>query len=163
MAKNIAAKSKRKSPVPKKKKLVKLCFIQDWGTFTMQTLVCIGMTYNEIVAEMKKRDLNGIKDFIKENEDEKDYFDIGNNHQSGMFWHCENRSVLWLEEFKDDWNFYETLMHEVHHAVQCLLADRKSMSEEIEALAYQQEFLFHNIRRTIQKFFLPISRLKKSK
>ncbi len=58
-----------------------------------------------------------------------------------------NVTVLWLKVYDIHWECMETLIHELHHAVYIVLGKNRSMADEMEALAYQQEFLFRSIRQ----------------
>lgn len=73
---------------------------------------------------------------------------------TGYFWHKDGRSVLWVKTWGNHWNEIETLVHELHHAVFTILQENKAMSTEMEALAYQQEYLLRQITRKLNKFFL---------
>lgn len=58
--------------------------------------------------------------------------------------------VLSVQAFKDNWDWYETLIHELHHLVQFSIAEARGAEKEIEFLAYAQGELFREIRRKCQ-------------
>ena len=134
------------------KKIVKCHFIQEWGTYTNQTLICVNLTTDEIIKAAKKE--KAAKWFIdileKDKEDIKKLMDDG---ARGFFMSNQGASVLWLKKFEDEWEWYEVLMHELHHAVHHILRDNKGMGDELEAQAYQQEFLFREIRHVLRDVF----------
>ena len=57
--------------------------------------------------------------------------------------------MLMLRPYQCTWDYWETLIHELHHVVQ-KVASLKVFLEEKEAQAYLQEHLFHSIRRKLQ-------------
>lgn len=134
-----------------KKKPVKTIFVQDWGTYPNQTLVCLGAKPKEILAYAKRIKAKPILlKWLTEEVDKSIKESIEKDHL-GFFMHNDGRSILWLREFTDNWDFYGVLLHELHHAVFVILGSNKKMEEEIEAQAYQFEYLFQQIRRKIQK------------
>ena len=62
-------------------------------------------------------------------------------------------TILYLKEWpkKSQWENYEILMHELHHAVHIILGEKRGMANEKEALAYAQEILFNRIRRKLDR------------
>lgn len=137
----------------KKKKRTKAYFIQNWGTYSNQTFVVVGMKGKEILRAMKRAKLvkEAITDFEKEHEElDKSWLVDGHN---GMCWIKDGRSLLWVREWKDDWDHHETLIHEIFHLVHAVLQKGKNMANEDEACAYQQEYLYRQIRRNIFKLF----------
>lgn len=135
-------------------KPLKTWWIQGWGSYTPETLVVVGgYTHDQITAIMKR--IKGKKDIIAEwDKNKKDHDEKwlgGQNH--GVLWHHESATVLWLKEFNNTWDNFDTIIHEVSHMVDIVLRDGKKMSEETEACAYQTEFLFREIRRKLFKKF----------
>jgi hypothetical protein len=64
----------------------------------------------------------------------------------------KDRSViLYLREWVRDWHSYETLLHEIVHAVQYIFEDCRGLWSENEAVAYQIEYLFRSIRRKLDR------------
>lgn len=56
--------------------------------------------------------------------------------------------VIFLRTPKNSWDYWETLMHELHHMVY-YETKASSLEKETEAQAYLFEYLFHTIRRKI--------------
>lgn len=128
-----------------------MMFVQEYGTYTNELLVLVGIEdKKKLLAYLKKikakfdfskwvlEDFDGWKERIKKNN-------------PGLF--CWNDivegAVLVLRPYQDTWEYWECLMHEIHHIVQHL-AKTRFMYEEQEAQAYLFEFLFHSVRRKLQ-------------
>jgi hypothetical protein len=124
----------------------KIIYIQSWGTYQNETLVCIGVSYEEIYKCLKKIKVE--TDMIKQWECDIDLLDNCLNG-AGLFWFNHSRSILWLKDWKNDWKHYDILLHELFHAVYYILGKGKNMMSEDEGMAYQQEFLFKAIRRKL--------------
>jgi hypothetical protein len=126
-------------------------FILNWGTYPQDTLVLIGTPHREWlkVAKIysKKKDLLSWVEQEAMSEDISPIFKTS----KGMFIYSPDHSysMLWLAEWDSEWVNYETLMHELHHAVHLMLGKKRGMADETEALAYQQEFLFRQARRKL--------------
>src|SRR5690349_16688405 len=121
----------------------KLHFIQGCGTYTNQILVCVGYKAAEITALMKrlKLDKGAVAEFEKDHQETDRFF--GGTH-SGACWVNDGRVVMWFPEFRDDWDFWECLIHETNHVV-FHIAKLKNMQDETEGQAYLQEYLFRRI------------------
>ena len=134
------------------KKLPKeLIFTQDFGTYTTQMLVVVGVTDKQKVFRYLKK-VKASVDFSKWMlTDFDDLKESITKKNLGLF--CWNYKVegivLMLREPVDSWNYWEILMHETHHVVQWF-AKQKGMFEEPEGQAYLFEYLFHSIRRKLQ-------------
>lgn len=132
----------------KKKEII---FVQEYGTYTNQLLVLVGIEDKKKIFDYLKKvkaeagfskwvleDFDGWKEDIK---------------KKNMALFCRNDTVegtvLVLRSYEDTWEYWECLMHEIHHIVQHL-AKIKGMFEEVEAQAYLFEFLFRSIRRKLQ-------------
>ncbi len=116
---------------------MKKAFEIDWGTYPIKMHVCVGMDSKEIkeYAEgiMSKREFKRL---------EKDFFDI--DSYEGFYMRLEGLNLLYLER----WGRHEdskTLIHELHHAVHIHLHNDRHMTNEIEALAYQMEYLYDQV------------------
>jgi hypothetical protein len=102
----------------------------------------VGTSQDELKGWMNK---NGIhKEFIEQFEALE-----WEDGSKGKAWEEDGRSILWLRHWRENWDDYETLMHETLHLIQFILMEGKSMSKEWEAQAYQQEFLFREIGRKL--------------
>jgi len=116
-------------------------FIQEWGTLPNETLVVVGLTQKQIVARMKRSKFH--KDVVEAFSRSEPLEDA-----SAWVWLRQGRTMLWFPEWKNDWEHYNTLLHETNHLVYHIIRD-KGMTNEIEAQAYQHEYLFDNIRRRL--------------
>ena len=143
-----------KKPKTKKVKKQKVAYIQKWGTYDVDTLVIVGMTPKEILRYIRRIK---VKDFIVK-EFEKDIPDLEKNwmvaeKHTGLLWSNDSfvANLLWFPSWKNDWEHWDTLVHELSHAVHAVLGKHKNMMGEDEAKAYQLEFLFREIRRKLWK------------
>ena len=134
------------------KKPKKFCFIQNWGTYSNDTFVCVGMNHDEIIRAMKKLKVkkNITTAFEQEREEHNIHWLVPKNH-SAVLWFNSGASVLWFPDWKRNWGHISTLIHELYHAVHRILHKDKKMADEDEACAYQLEFLFKEIRRKLDK------------
>ncbi len=138
------ASMKKSHPVRNLKRV----FIQDWGTYTNQTLVVLGMNRKQIVHQLKRFGVKkDFKDWIEKNGEFIDE-NIA-REDKGFFAHNNGGSILWLKGWDNTWGAGEVLLHELHHAVHFILGQSKGMLAECEAMAYQQEWLFRTIRRRL--------------
>lgn len=136
----------------KKTKKTKYMYFQDWGTYGIESIVVVGYNHKEILQKLKK--LGARKEILKEIEEEKKSIEPF-MRGCGFFVMLEKTgaNILWFSRYGSDWDFIETLIHELFHAVHDCLGTRKSMMEEDDAMAYQQEFLFRSIRRKLCNYF----------
>jgi len=127
-------------------------FLQDWGTFKNQTLVAVGVGTKEMAAYMKR--IGAKQSSIDVFNNDKQRLEELMKSSNGFFSTPDDAStgsILWLKSWDESWKDYEVLIHELFHAVYCILGKGRSMMEEQEAMAYQQEFLFGEIRRKLNK------------
>ena len=130
----------------------KFAFFQDWGTYSTETFVAVGMTHEEILAAMRtmgcvKRNINRYDASIGPDKD-KAY------EAHGAFTWKARRSelnLLWLHEWKNNMTWYSNLVHETNHMIKRNLTDYRLMEDETEAQAYQQEYLFTRIAAACSK------------
>ena len=129
------------------KKNKKFFFIQDWGTFSNETLVCVGMTHNEIVGVLRqiKAKIEIARSFIQDHDKFENF--------SGLdrVWYDRGlgATILSLKDWSNDWKHWDCLVHESTHLVHEILGHQKNMMDEDEARAYQIEYLFREIRRKL--------------
>lgn len=123
-----------------------IIFIQDYGTYAHDILVAAGATRKEIIAFSKKNKCK--KDFIEWLEKDERMFELSKT-EKGLFCWSDAGKLLLLRTVKDDWEYWECVMHEVHHATHHL-AKRNMMEDEMEGQAYLFEFLFRSIRKKLQ-------------
>jgi hypothetical protein len=118
-------------------------WIQDWGTYGEQTLVCIGVTKEEILKWLKK--VKGKPMFIAAIEE---CFEVP-TQCDGCFWYhsVAKGSILWLESLEYTPKSMAILSHEICHAVRRLLIEERNMVNEVEAICYQTEYLTKSILR----------------
>lgn len=135
-----------------KNKLPKeLIFAQGFGIYSDQMLVIAGVTDKQKVFRyLKKAKANAefskwiLTDFDEYREK------IAKENKALFCWNTEvNGVALILRQPEDTWEYWETLLHEIHH-VTLYIAKKKCFLEELENQAYLFEFLFHNIRRKLQ-------------
>jgi hypothetical protein len=119
----------------------KFAFIQDWGTYTNETLVIIGMDAEDMLRYVKQNGLNFSSGFS-----EKLRRAFKDTNASGRCVFDEGRSILWLPSWSNTWEDYDTLIHEIVHLIYRCLCCNKNMGDEDEAQAYQTEYLFRKIR-----------------
>ena len=114
--------------------------------------VCVGANHGEILAFAKKHHFRkDLLEYIKENGLED--FDLISSNDKGRFiFNSKVRALfLVLEHYEDNWDFWEHLLHEIHHAV-FRFAQIKSFQEETELQARLFEHLFREIRRKLQGY-----------
>lgn len=138
-----------------KTKQRKFSYLQEWGSYTNQTYIAIGMNHNEIVKDMKRRNFGAhiikiFNDQKKENDDRWFNPQVGN---TGVCWFHDGKSLLWLPHWKNDWEHWDTIVHEISHLIFEVMCKGKNMTVETEAQAYQLEYLFRAIRRKLWKRF----------
>lgn len=143
----------------KKKKRTKYWYLQDWGTYTTQTPVFVGYTPAEICATLKRQ-----KDFNKEAvaefcEDIDETEKVFKTVQGGIWFTKTGFSIMYLPKYEGSWSDIETLVHECFHLVinqlgkSKMLINHSTQTVEEEALAYQQEYLWKNIRYKLGEAF----------
>lgn len=127
----------------------KQIFIQDTGMFRNEFIVACGYTKDDIVAWCKKQKVK--KEYVEFIRDDVNIEKLHSGAQTGQLWHHEVQKIMLLitSEVKDEWEFWETILHEVVHAVQHMTR-WKNLENEDECQAYLVEYLFRNIRRKLQ-------------
>lgn len=125
----------------------KIHFIQGWGTYPNETLVIIGHNADEITKVMRLEGClpDAIKVWEKDIDEHREFLSQ-DNFKGCVIVDKKNRSILWLRDWTASWDNYDTLVHEISHLVFALLGERKMLTET-EAIAYQTEYLFREIRR----------------
>lgn len=136
-------------------KLRPFAFIQEWGCYPDETMVVVGTKKIEDFFFFFKK--LGVKALLA-----KDYLTwmkknggIGSDTDNGSFSCVDSENgrctVLYLKEWpkNPNWYNYQTLMHELHHAVNYILVRYRGMDNEWEAQAYAQEQMFQRIRRKL--------------
>jgi hypothetical protein len=124
----------------------KCSFIQDWGTYSNQTFVCVGLSFDEITRRLKQFGKAATIDWLNEETTTRERMKCA----SAFVWFKDGRSVLWLKAWANAWEHFDTLNHETVHLIDFVLTS-KGMQDEMEGRAYQHEFLFREIRRALFK------------
>lgn len=133
----------------KKRKNKPIVFTQECGIYTDQILVCVGASKQLVFNYFKKNKVSA--DFSKWVLGSDFFNDIQAKHKGLFAWNTDIEGCcIFLRPFENTWDYWETLMHEVHHVVEHL-AKKKMFSDEVENKAYLHEFLFRSIRRKLQK------------
>lgn len=141
------------------KKTKKFWYLQDGGTYSFQIPVFVGYTIPEVVEVLKKqKGLNpeAIKEFVDGVEMATKSF---HGKQGGVWSTDSGWSILFLPSWEGSWNDIETLVHECFHLTINMLGRGKMMINcssgtiEEEAIAYNQEYLWRNIRRRLEKAY----------
>ena len=131
------------------KKKNPIIFIQPIDPYKTDALIACDISQEEIVKWLKKQKVR--KDFLDWVETDKNTFEVLEKNMAIFCWNEKIRgNMIILKNYKDSWEFWETLMHEIHHLV-FEMSKRKMMLEEMEAQAYLFEHLFHSIRRKLRK------------
>lgn len=125
---------------------------QDWGTYPDHTLVCCGFfKYEEVVKlTAKQKCLDWSK--ALEHRSKLDP-PTSNPHFTRWEFKGDSYSVLWLIDWKPNVEHYAILAHELTHGIHLVLGRRLDACEEIEASAYQMQFLFERIVKKLNDFY----------
>ena len=134
----------------RKKSKKPIIFVQDCGTYSNEILVCAGGTKDDLLFYVKDKKNKVKKEFAEWLKTDDKIYRIKETNPALFAWDNSIQGhLLWLGPYDDCWEFWEALLHETAHIVQKIARD-KLMSEEDEARAYLQEFLFKSIRRKLQ-------------
>ena len=113
-------------------------FIQDWGTFSNETLVCVNRDKAQILRYMRQTRIKPELIELFEAKSETD--------STAFVWMPSDTgcTLLWLREWAGDPEDLDTLVHETNHLVYDISRD-KGFKDEAEIQAYQQAYLFSGI------------------
>lgn len=139
----------------RKKKQKKYWFIQKGGTYPSNVLVVVGWDFTDFAGFSKQKNTN--PDYIPFIARNKDFINDSVKNAYGFVLTDgigTASPVLWLKTFEDTWDFYLVLIHETHHLVHRTLGESRGMSNELEALAYQQEYFVKHIREKLYKRYV---------
>jgi len=135
------------------KKQFKHFFVQTIEPYKDDIVVVVGMDADEFHKAMKRNKLfpEAQKELSEIVNNSKELFDGGNN---GVV--LSNRGgtkarVLWLKKWNNTWDCIDNLVHETNHAIHFSLVDGRDMGDEMEALAYAQEYIFSHIRHELNQ------------
>ena len=116
-------------------------------------IVCVGVEVKDLKDWIKKEATKESKaDLLKWAGENSDFFDrVSEGKQLGYaICHSEkNYLIMILQKYKDDWSYWECLVHELSHILDWIV-EWKMLQGESEARAYLHEWLFREIRRKIQ-------------
>ena len=136
-----------------KKQKKPLIFLQGHGTYTNETIVAIGAAGKDIVKFAKKI---GVKSEIQEWLEKSLTGDnklVREGDQGFILTHDNGATVLSIRKYERGWKFWEVLVHEICHLVDFVLRNNKLMEREMEACAYQSEFLFREIGFRVREYY----------
>jgi hypothetical protein len=113
-------------------------FMQDWGTFSNETLVCVNRDKAQILRYMKQTRIKPELITLFEAKPETD--------AAAFVWTPSRTgcTLLWLQGWTGDPEDLDTLVHETNHLVYDISRD-KGFKDEAEIQAYQQAYLFSGI------------------
>jgi len=136
------------------KKQKKKAYLQDWGTYSNQTVVSVGMNFQDMLNYLHKikSKFSIAENFVKNKEN----IDLRLGDQVGGLAHIDHQnstSIIMFLTWKNDWPNWDSLNHEIAHVVHGILGKDKNMMDEDEARAYQHEYLFKEIRRKLWKLY----------
>ena len=120
-------------------------FLQDIPPYEQNLLVCSGVTKSKQVMDFVTN--KEVKQWVKDNGQK--FADILNDKKQGYAINHDNFLILIIKPYKNHWDWYETLLHELNHIV-FWITEAKSLQGEMEAQAYLQEWLFREIRRKLR-------------
>ena len=121
-----------------------MIFVEEMNPYRVDLLVCVGATVKDIRQYAKKRKFK--KDLVTFIDEHPDTFELEQSIGRALWVPEEKFAGIMLKPFVDAWEYWECLIHELHHIVEFISTDR-SFEKENEAKAYLIEFLFHTIRR----------------
>ncbi len=120
-------------------------FVQPVHPYRKEILVIVGSTFADVKKVLGKKD--PIYDYL---EKSPLFDDVKSGKNTGIAIHGPNSEmVLILPEYKDNWAYWENLIHELSHIVDYVQVDCL-LTNEVEATAYLHEWLFRRIRQKIQ-------------
>jgi len=113
-------------------------FIQDWGTFSNETLVCVNVDKAQILRYMRQTHIKPELIDLFETKPETDAVAyVWTPRGTGC-------TMLWLQGWTGNPEDLDTLVHETNHLVYDISRD-KGFKDESEIQAYQQAYLFSGI------------------
>lgn len=125
----------------------RVIFWQDWGIFFGYTMVTVGFNdYEDIKKFLKKKKYNEWLDALNIKLDEFD-----THHASVWENNGKHYSLLFLVDYKDDFEYHKILAHEILHLISFRMTDFLDPLKENEAFTYTHSYLMQNIRDKIIK------------
>jgi len=123
---------------------MKRLFIINCGTYPNEVLVAIDSNYNEIVSFLKKKKLS-----LEGFEKNKKIIEKNCAYQGSVMMFKNGYLLLQIKKYRNSWDWYEVLIHEVCHVTQYIFENREIKDDE--AFAYQLEYLFKTVRMRVQQ------------
>ena len=124
-----------------------IIFVQKCVPYGDEFLVAAGATEEEVYKWGRKHLRKKMIDWLKTDRRIWEIFKTSN----GVFaW--DNKigvAFLLLRPYRNDWEYWDTLIHETAHIIQWE-SDKKLFADEYEARAYFQENIFREIRRALE-------------
>lgn len=135
-----------------KKPITKKLFFLHIPIYEREICIIVGMTHDEAVKEAKKQKCT--KKFIEDLEWEtaKELCDkvadkIASTQGAVVRVNDESYFVF-LKPYKNDWEYFDTLSHELFHLVQ-FMGDILKFWDDVEPPAYLHTWLFKELRRVL--------------
>lgn len=133
----------------KKKQHKPYLFVQRFCEDKDDVLVFVGCPDSETASKLAKKALTD-KTLAENLKDIEHHWDVDGsvqklkNDKTGKV-----AFIMSLKPFRDEWDWYCTLIHELHHLVFFAVQEGRNAWKEMEFLAYTQENLFNQIRSKI--------------
>lgn len=125
---------------------MKKLFIQKIDLLDTELVVASCKTEKELIALVNKSKIISKK--FKESL--KDDLDVGDCHGCLIYNYKTHKPLLlYIKDTKQDWSFFETLLHETNHAVY-RFSNQMNFTRETEFQARLHEVLFREIRKKLQ-------------
>src|SRR3990167_10368576 len=126
-------------------------FSQPIHPYRYEVLVCVGARIKDVMAWVKN---NGTKEakkdfpsILKQYEDL--FLKVSSGEKKGYALHFSKDKkdyyFLLLSNYKDNWDYWECLIHETSHILDWV-SEACMLEKETEARAYLHEWLFNRIR-----------------
>ena len=146
-----AAKTKRRKmrpPLPRRRPAVQW-FRQGVDPYHKDIFVCTGFsTMAQVKQHIGKCD-RWFADWLEIKTEDFAKLAKDDHHAFVMTHPTRGAAIIRLRSYRNQWYFWETLLHEIHHYVE-QLSEQCGFDDELEAKAYLQEHLFRSIRRQFQ-------------
>lgn len=138
----------KKKTKPEKKRPAKQSWVQSTAQWRKDIFISSGFSAKEIVEAIKKeKPYKWFSDWASANEARWNDLIVAETAFVAM--EPDHAAfIVRLRPYEDTWAFWETLIHELNHLVD-MMSNKQMFQDETEAKAYLQEYLFHEIRRTL--------------
>ena len=130
-----------------------IIFSQDIPPYRHEMLVCVGASVGDVKKWLKRFGKKKVQaDYLKWLSGNEQLFNNileGKNLGYATAELSKQYLILILPACKDEWAYWESLIHELSHILDWI-CDWKMLNGETEARAYLHEWLFREIRRELQ-------------